>query len=89
MVEGVWSPSLIGWIDYESINLEHGKICLESNNQGQTHKRKKKKEGIPLKNRRRQRINNVMRTIKKKKKKEKGPNYGQRPTEFADFSKGL
>ena len=47
-MEGVWSPSLIGWIDYKSITLEHGKICLESNNQGQTHK-SKTKEGIPPK----------------------------------------
>lgn len=65
------------------------KFVLNPTTRDKLIKEKKKKEGIPLKNRRRQRINNVMRTIKKKKKKEKGPNYGQRPTEFADFSKGL
>lgn len=65
------------------------KFVLNPTTRDKLLKEKKKKEGIPLKNRRRQRINNVMRTIKKKEKKEKGPNYGQRPTEFADFSKGL
>lgn len=61
------------------------KFVLNPTNQGQTHK-SKTKEGFHQKKRRGQRINNVKRT---KTKEKKGPNYRQRPTEFAEFSKGL
>ena len=60
--------SLIGWIDYKSITLEHGKICLESN-KPRTNSQKQNKGRIPPKKRRRQRINNVKRTKTKEKKR--------------------